>query len=63
MSRDYVCGSEGQYEKGSGEQVLASKLGIVNSDEREGAELLLLEQLYQDIFEEPFPLQQISVSL
>lgn len=55
MSRYHVSSSEGQYEKDSGEQVLANKLGIATSDEMDKAELVLLEQLYQSVFEEQFP--------
>lgn len=55
MSRYHVSSSEGQYEKDSGEQVLANKLGIAVSDEMDEAELVLLEQLYQSVFEEQFP--------
>ncbi|ADP11615.1 FIC domain-containing protein [Erwinia sp. Ejp617] len=63
MSRYDVSGSEAQYEKDSGEQVLANKLGIAASDEMDEAELVLLEQLYQSVFEEQFPEGQLSVAL
>ena len=63
MSRYHVSSSEGQYEKDSGEQVLANKLGIATSDEMDEAELVLLEQLYQSVFEEQFPEGQLSVTL
>lgn len=63
MSRYDVSGNEGQYEKESGEQVLANKLGIAASDEIDEAELVLLEQLYQSVFEEQFPEGQLSVAL
>lgn len=62
MSRYHVSSSEGQYEKDSGEQVLANKLGIFDSEEIDGAELVLLEQLYHSVFEEQFPLGRITVS-
>lgn len=42
MSRYHVSSSEGQYEKGSEEQVLANKLGLAASDEINEAELVLL---------------------
>ena len=61
MSRYHVSSSEGQYEKDSGEQVLANKLGIATSDEMDEAELVLLEQLYQSVFEEQFPEGLLSV--
>lgn len=55
MSRYHVSSSEGQYEKDSDEQVLANKLAISDADEIDGAELVLLEQLYRSVFEEHFP--------
>ena len=63
MSRYHVSSSEGQYEKDSGEQVLANKLGIATSDEMDEAELVLLEQLYQSVVEEQFPEGQLSVAM
>ncbi|KDE33640.1 hypothetical protein AW40_26535 [Kosakonia radicincitans UMEnt01/12] len=63
MSRYHVSCSEGQYEKDSGEQILANKLGIAASDEMDEAELVLLEQLYQSVFEEQFPEGQLSVAM
>ncbi|NMP26631.1 cell filamentation protein Fic [Rahnella sp. SAP-1] len=63
MNRYHVSSSEGQYEKDSGEQVLANKLGIADADEIDDAELVLLEQLYQSVFEEHFPLGQLTVEM
>jgi len=63
MDRYHVSSSEGQYEKDSGEKVLANKLGIATSDEMDEAELFLLEQLYQSVFEEKFPEGQLSVAM
>ena len=63
MSRYHVSSSEGQYEKDSGKQVLANKLGIANSDEMDEAEIVLLEQLYQSVFEEQFPGGQLSAAM
>lgn len=63
MNRYHVSGSEGQYEKDSDDQVLANKLGITASVEMNEAELVLLEQLYQSVFEEQFPEGQLSVAL
>jgi len=63
MDRYHVSSSEGQYEKDSGEKVLANKLGITTSDEMDEAELFLLEQLYQSVFEEKFPEGQLSVAM
>lgn len=63
MSRYRVSSSEGQYEKDSGEHILANKLGIAASDEMDEAELVLLEQLYQSVFEEQFPEGQLRVAM
>lgn len=63
MSRYHVSSSEGKFEKGSGEQVLSNRLGITDVEEIDGAELVLLEQLYRNIFEEQFPLGPISVEM
>ncbi|HHQ6627623.1 TPA: Fic/DOC family protein [Serratia fonticola] len=63
MNRYHVSGSEGQYEKDSDEQVLANKLGIADPDEIDDAELVLLEQLYRSVFEEHFPLGQLTVGM
>ncbi|MGQ6145121.1 Fic/DOC family protein [Serratia sp. IR-2025] len=63
MSRYHVSSSEGQYEKESGEQVLANKLSIADSNELDDAELVLLEQLYHSVFEQHFPLGKITVEM
>ncbi len=63
MSRHHVSGSEGQYEKDSGEQFLANKPGSATPDEMDEAELVLLDQLYPSIFEEQFPEGQLSVAM
>lgn len=42
---------------------MANKLGIAASDEMDEAELVLLEQLYQSVFEEQFPEGQLSVAM
>lgn len=63
MSRYHVSSSEGQYEKDSDEQVLANKLAISDADEIDGAELVLLEQLYRSVFEEHFPQGLLTVEI
>ena len=63
MSRYHVAGSEGKFEKDSGEQVMANKLGLTDSTEMNEAELVLLEQLYQSVFEEKFPEGKLNVAL
>lgn len=63
MNRYHVSSNEGQYEKNSGEQVLANKLGIADADDIDDAELVLLEQLYRSVFEEHFPRGQLTVEV
>lgn len=63
MNKYHVSNSEGKFADGSDEEVLANKLGLSNVDDINDAELVLLEKLYQVIFEEQFPSEQITVSL
>ncbi len=63
MSRYSVSHSEGKYASGSDELVLQNKLGITCAEEMDGAELVLLEKLYQTVFEEKFPTGKISFSM
>lgn len=63
MSRYSVSHSEGMYALGSDDLVLHNKLGITNAEEMDGAELVLLEKLYQVVFEEIFPSGNISFSM
>ncbi|OTA15625.1 cell division protein Fic [Xenorhabdus vietnamensis] len=60
MSRYDVSNSEVKFAQGSNEEVLANKLGISDLNEINDAELVLLEKLYQAIFEEQFPLKKIT---
>jgi len=62
MSRYSVSHSEGKYASGSDDLVLENKLGITRAEEMDGAELVLLEQLYHTVFEERFPSGKISFS-
>ena len=63
MNRYHVSGSEGLFESGSNECVLTNKLTITDSAEIDDAELVLLEQLYRFVFENQFPVGQITVAL
>lgn len=63
MSRYSVSHSEGVYARGSDDLVLHNKLGITTAEEMDGAELVLLEKLYQTVFEERFPFGDISFSM
>ncbi len=63
MNKNHVSNSEGKSVDGSDEEVLANKLGLSNVDDINDVELVLLEKMYQTIFEEQFPTEQITVSL
>lgn len=63
MSRYDVNNSQGHYEQGSDEQVLANKLGITNVADQNAAELVLLEKLYLSVFEKNFPEGPLSINL
>lgn len=60
--RYQVSGSEGQFEPGSDERVLANELGIVDSDEMDDLESQLLEDLYESVFRRDFPERRLEVS-
>lgn len=55
MNRYDAEGVEGQHQPGSDDQVLQNKQGIVDPSEMDQAELYLLNQLYQWLFNESFP--------
>lgn len=55
MNRYDADGIEGQHQPGSDCQVLQNKQGIVDPSEMDQAELYLLNQLYQWLFNKSFP--------
>ncbi len=55
MNRYDADGIEGQHRPGSDGQVLQNKQGIVDPSEMDQAELYLLNQLYQWLFNKSFP--------
>lgn len=63
MSRYNVSGSQGEYEPGSNDLVLANKLGVIDSREMDIIELELLQDLYEYIFEKAFPEESLTVEL
>lgn len=62
MSNRYDSdGAQSTYEPGSGEQVLANRLGITDPEDMDDAELVLLEKLYQSVLIERLPDWQLTV--
>jgi len=61
MSRYEAPDSEGTFEPGSHGRVLSNKLGITAVEEMEDTELDLLEQLYNRVFREQFPVRELCV--
>ncbi len=49
MAKYDVTGSQGLYQPGSNELVLANKLGITDVEDMDEAELVLLEKIYEDV--------------
>lgn len=63
MTDRYQVGSaEGHFEPGSGDKVLANKLGIVDPDEMDDLESRLLEDLYESVLRRDFPDRQLCVA-
>lgn len=60
--RYQVGGTEGQFERYSGDEVLANKLGIVDPDEMADLEARLLEDLYESVLQRDFPDRQLCVA-
>lgn len=63
MNKYEVSNNEGKFTIDSDYEVLANKLRLSSIDDINDAEIVLLEKLYQVIFEEQFPTEQITVSL
>ncbi|WP_428385943.1 Fic/DOC family protein [Nevskia ramosa] len=55
-------GPQADFEPGSGEQVLANKLGITEIADIEEAELILLEKLYDAVLVEALPERALTVA-
>ncbi len=62
MSKYKVGGTQGLYQSGSNDLVLANKLGLTDPVDMDQAELVLLEKLYEDVLLKHFPRQVIQVS-
>jgi len=61
MDRYQVSGTEGEFEPGSCDKVLANKLGIVDPDEMDDLESQLLEDLYDSVLRRDFPDRRLWV--
>ena len=60
----YEAGSaQGRFQPGSNHQVLENKLSITDPAERDEAELVLLEKLYEDVLLHNLPVGQIEVAI
>ena len=59
--RYHVPGTQGAFQPGSGERVLANKLGITEPEDMDELELELLTQLYEDVLIRNLPDRQLAV--
>jgi len=62
MSKYETVGAQGRFQPGSNDLVLENKLGITDPAERDEAELILLEKLYEDVLLHDLPTGQIKVA-
>ncbi len=62
MSKYETSGAQGRFQPGSNNQVLENKLGITELAERDEAELVLLEKLYEDVILHNQPAGGITTS-
>jgi len=60
LSKYELHSAEQRYQPGSGDSVLANKLGIINVDEMEALESGLLLMLYEELFIEDQPLSLLA---
>lgn len=61
-ARYHESGDQGRYEPGSNDQVLANKVGIVDPQEMDDAELYLLSQLYTALLRDDFPDHRLTAA-
>ena len=62
MSKYDIGGVQGRFQPGSNGRVLENKLGITDPAERDEAELILLEKLYENVLLHDLPTDQVNVS-
>lgn len=63
MIKYSILNNEGSFSSKSNDDVLKNKLNISSIDEINDIELVLLDDLYQHIFENDFPTEKITVKL
>jgi cell filamentation protein len=61
-NRYQVSGTQGEFQSGSDQQVLANKLGITSPDDMNELELGLLTQLYEEVLVNALPERQLTVA-
>jgi cell filamentation protein len=57
-----VAGTQGMFETGSDDQVLANKLGITSAADMNEAELVLLQKLYESVLADSLPMGRLSMA-
>jgi len=57
-----VAGTQGMFETGSDEQVLANKLGITAVADMDEAELVLLQKLYESVLADSLPMGRLTMA-
>ncbi len=62
MTKYTIGGSQGRYQPGSNDSVLENKLGITELADRDEAELVLLEKLYEAVLLDALPGGKITVA-
>jgi len=62
MTKYDIGGSQGRYQPGSNDSVLENKLGITEPADRDEAELVLLEKLYEAVLLDSLPDGKITVA-
>ncbi len=62
MTKYTIGGSQGRYQPGSNDSVLENKLGITEPADRDEAELVLLEKLYEAVLLDALPDGKITVA-
>lgn len=60
--RYHVPGTQGDFQPGSGDQVLANKVGITTPEDMDELELGLLTQLYEDVLINQLPDRQLTIA-
>jgi cell filamentation protein len=62
VTRYDIAGEQGMYEPGSGDLVLANRLGITEQADIDEAELVLLQKLYESVLSDHLPSGRISMN-